>query len=181
LREHNLDIGWAVETVLRSQAFFAESNLGKRVLGPVEFIVGMARALECFDPPVSSLLLAEWAARLGQDLFYPPNVAGWKGGRDWLSSQAIIGRANFAAALVEGRLFNPPSVWDGIGLARQHGRGQDLDGVLGFYAELLTGAPPERVWRKRLLGALGPKASLEPKTVNAGVALMVASPEVQLA
>ncbi|MCI0455815.1 MAG: DUF1800 domain-containing protein, partial [Gemmataceae bacterium] len=46
LREHALDIGWAVETVLRSRAFFAEANLGTRVLGPVEYVVGSVRALE---------------------------------------------------------------------------------------------------------------------------------------
>src|SRR5205807_1350734 len=37
LRSHDLDVGWAVGTVLRSGAFFAEANLGTRVLGPVEF------------------------------------------------------------------------------------------------------------------------------------------------
>ncbi len=103
LREHDLDIGWAVATVLRSRAFFAETNIGNRVLGPVEFVVGVARALEPSEPP-SALLLAEWAGRLGQDLFYPPNVGGWPSGRGWLSSQAVVGRANFAAALVEGQL-----------------------------------------------------------------------------
>src|SRR5262249_35429907 len=93
LRERNLDMGWAVETVLRSQAFFAEANLGTRILGPVEFVVGSARALELFDAPPSTLLLAEWAARLGQELFYPPNVGGWPGGRTWITTQTMIGRA----------------------------------------------------------------------------------------
>ena len=51
LRSHNLNIGWAVETVLRSKTFFAEQNLGHRVLSPVEYVVGAARALELFDPP----------------------------------------------------------------------------------------------------------------------------------
>src|SRR5262245_62600055 len=86
LREHDLNVGWAVETALRSRAFFAEANLGTRVLGPVEFVVGVARALERFDPPPSSLVLGEWTARLGQDLFYPPNVFGWPGGRAWLTT-----------------------------------------------------------------------------------------------
>jgi uncharacterized protein (DUF1800 family) len=40
LRDHNLDVGWAVETVLRSQLFFSEGNIGKRVPGPAEFVVG---------------------------------------------------------------------------------------------------------------------------------------------
>jgi uncharacterized protein (DUF1800 family) len=181
LRLHNLDVGWAVETVLRSQAFFADANLGNRVLGPVDFLVGVPRALECFDPPPSSLLLGEWSARLGQDLFYPPNVGGWPGGRDWLTTQAIIGRANYAAALVEGRLWARPVPLDGLALAQRHERGRDLDDLLTFCAELLTGAAPDASWRQRLLAALGPKAKLEPETARAGIALLVASPELQMA
>jgi uncharacterized protein (DUF1800 family) len=181
LRGHDLDIGWAVETVLRSRAFFAEGNLGNRVLGPVEFLVGVARALECFDPPPSSLVLGEWAARLGQDLFYPPNVGGWPGGRGWLTTQGIIGRANFAAALVEGQLTARPAPLDAVALARRHGSGRDLDDLLTFCAELLTGQPPDAAWRKRLRTALGPRAKLDPDTARTAVALVVASPEVQLA
>jgi hypothetical protein len=181
LRAHDLNIGWAVESILRSRAFFADVNIGSRVLGPVEFLVGVPRALECFDPPPSSIVLGEWAARLGQDLFYPPNVGGWTGGRDWLTTQAVIGRANFAAALVEGRLWARPVALDGLARARRHGRGRDLDDVLTFAAELLTGAPPEPAWRRRLLDALGPKAKVNADTTRAAIALVVASPEVQLA
>jgi uncharacterized protein (DUF1800 family) len=181
LRAHDLDIGWGVETVLRSRAFFGETNLGSRVLGPVEYLVGAARALERFDPPPSGLLLGEWTARLGQDLFYPPNVGGWSGGRDWLTTQAIVGRANYAAALVAGEVSARPAPLDGLALARRHGRGRDLEDLLAFVSELLTGAPPDAAWRKRLLTALGPKATLEPDTVRAAVALIVASPEVQMA
>jgi uncharacterized protein (DUF1800 family) len=180
LRAHDLDVGWAVTTVLRSRAFFAEVNLGSRPLGPVEYVVGAARALECFDPPPSSLVLGEWVARLGQNLFYPPNVGGWKGGRGWLSTQAIVGRANYAADLVEGKLWARPVPFDGLALARRHGRGRDLDDLLAFYAELLTGASPG-AWRKRLRAALGPKAGLDAKTVAAAVALTLASPETHLA
>jgi uncharacterized protein (DUF1800 family) len=113
LRRRNLDVGWAVETVLRSQTFFGEDNLGNRVLGPVEYVVGAARALELFEPPSSTLVLAEWCGRLGQDLFYPPNVGGWPGGRSWLTTRALIGRANCAAALVDGRARWMPSPWPG--------------------------------------------------------------------
>ena len=180
LRKHRLDIAWGVETVLRSRAFFAEGNLGTRVLGPVEFLVGTARALERFDPLPSSLVLAEWAARLGQDLFYPPNVGGWAGGRSWLTTRGIVGRANYAAALVEGQLSSRPVPLDGLALARRHGRTGDLDALLTFYAELLTGEPPAPGWKKRLRLSLGPKAAADADTVRAAVALVVASPEVQL-
>jgi uncharacterized protein (DUF1800 family) len=181
LRQHELQIGWAVETVLRSRAFFAEANLRTRVLGPVEYVVGVARALERFHPVPSSLLLAEWAARLGQNLFYPPNVAGWPGGRGWLGTQTIIGRANYAAALVQGELSTQPNPVDGVALAERHGRGRDLQDLVTFFAELLTGEPPEPAWRQRLQKALGPKADRNPDNVACVLALMVASPEIQLA
>jgi len=58
LRAHDLDIGWGVETVLRSQIFFADANLGTRVLSPAEFLVASARMLEMFDRPPSTLVEA---------------------------------------------------------------------------------------------------------------------------
>jgi hypothetical protein len=180
LREHDLDIGWAVATLLRSRAFFADANLGTRVLGPVEFLIGPARALELFDPPPSTLLLADWAARLGQDLFYPPNVGGWSGGRSWISTQAMIGRANYAAALVSGGLNRDRVPLDALGLARRHGRGSDLESVIAFYGELLLGAAPGKALRDRLLLALGPRATAAADTVRRAVALILASPEAQL-
>jgi uncharacterized protein (DUF1800 family) len=181
LRTHDLDVGWAVETVLRSRAFNACANLGNRALGPIEFVVGPARALEMFDQPPSTLLLADWSARLGQDLFYPPNVGGWAGGRAWISTRAMIGRANYAAALVGGGLTRRGEPFDALGLARRHGWAGDLETLLAWYGELLFGAPPARPWRDRLLGALGAKATAEPEAARRGLALLLASPEAQLA
>jgi uncharacterized protein (DUF1800 family) len=178
LRKHDLDVGWGVETVLRSRAFFAEANLGRRVLGPVEFTVGAARALELFEPAPSTLVLADWCARLGQDLFQPPNVGGWPGGRQWISAQSMIGRANFAAALVGGTLARDRRPADTLGLAQRHGRGTDLRDLIAFYCDLLlTGASP----RNRFAAALGPGAALTAETARRAVVLILASPEAQLA
>jgi hypothetical protein len=134
LRDHQLDIGWGVETILRSAAFSADRNLGNRILGPVEYVVGAARSLEMFDAPPGTLLLADWAARLGQDLFYPPNVGGWNGGRSWISTQAMIGRANFAMALVEGALSRRGEALNALALAKRHGHGEGLEDVLALIA-----------------------------------------------
>ena len=137
LRGVDLDVGWCVETVLRSQLFYSSSNIGNRVLGPFEYLIGAVRSLEMFDPPPSTLLLAEWASRLGQNLFYPPNVFGWPGGRAWMSSRALIGRVNFATALARGRVHNPLHPFDESALAKSHGvKGNEL---AEFYGELLLG------------------------------------------
>src|SRR5439155_19796465 len=120
-----LGLGRAVETILRSKSFFAAANIGTRVIAPVEFVVGTARALELADPPPSTLALADWAARLGQDLFYPPNVGGWPGGRAWITTRAALGRANFAGALVAGPGVGRPEPVDALGLAKKCGRTSD--------------------------------------------------------
>ncbi|MCO8123299.1 DUF1800 domain-containing protein [Stieleria sp. TO1_6] len=121
LRDHDLDIGWAVETILRSEAFFADDNIGNRVLDPIQFMIGPLRGLEMLDPPPSTLLLAEWAAKLGQDLFYPPNVFGWPGGRLWLTTRTMIGRANYVSALCQGELHRPNKPPKIQALATKHG------------------------------------------------------------
>lgn len=50
LRTRDLDVGWAVETVLRSEAFFADRNMRNRILSPAEFVIGSVHALEMFSP-----------------------------------------------------------------------------------------------------------------------------------
>jgi uncharacterized protein (DUF1800 family) len=177
LRERNLDVGWAIETVLRSRAFFADDNLGNRVLGPVEYVIGAARALELFDPPSSTLVLAEWCGRLGQDLFYPPNVGGWPGGRSWLTTRAVIGRANYAAALVDGTRVGRPGPMDACALAGRHGQRD----VVAFYTRLLLGVEPAPAWRDRVAASLDPKVKDEASVGRHVVALILAMPEAQLA
>src|SRR5262249_42758972 len=137
--------------------FFADASLGNRLPGPLEFLVGSVRAWELFDDPPSTLVLADWAARLGQNLFYPPNVGGWPGGRAWVTTQAVIARANFAAALIAGKVVGRRQPFDAHALARRHGRGKDLDDLAAFFVELLTGTPQTAAWRARIRSAIDPK------------------------
>ena len=75
-------------TILRSRRSSPTPTSRTRVMGPAEFVVGAARALELFDPAPSTLALADWCGRMGQDLFEPPNVGGWPGGRAWVGARA---------------------------------------------------------------------------------------------
>ncbi len=87
--------------------FFSDTNINSRVCDPVTFLIAPLRAIECWRNPPGTLILAEWIERMGQDLFSPPNVGGWAGGKSWLSTRTVVARANYASALVEGRLANP--------------------------------------------------------------------------
>jgi len=138
LRENSLDIAWAVKTVLRSDLFYSSANMNSRIVSPTQFFIGASRALEILDPPPSTWLLTEWSKRLGEDLFNPPNVFGWAGGRAWLTSRAMIGRANFATALVAGDLTTEKKPFDARALAAKYGFVKETD-IGDFYSRLLLG------------------------------------------
>jgi uncharacterized protein (DUF1800 family) len=171
LHASRLDVGRAVETVLRSREFFACKNLGSRVVGPVEFVIGACRALVPNGSMPSTLLLAEWTARLGQELFEPPNVGGWPGGRAWLTPRSLVGRANFAAALVEGRPVGLPAPLDAGSIAAERGLGRSAGEVRQAATALLFGI------------ASGDRTSAQgdqtPDAARKALVTVLASPEAQ--
>lgn len=77
-----------LEDIARSDWFYAPENVGVKIKSPVELWVGIRRAIpmELSDP--ESQLAVQKA--LGQILFYPPNVAGWPGGRNWIDSSSLM-------------------------------------------------------------------------------------------
>jgi len=181
LRETELDIESAIELVLRSKLFFSDQNIRTKVAGPVEFLSGAVHALERFDPPPSTLVLAEWSQRLGQDLFYPPNVGGWSDGRAWLSTRTVIARANFAAALVRGELNLAPAPPNLCAIAHSAGRARDIRDAIGFFHELLIGEPAAKDVLDDLYRACAQEAAHEMEQLATAVALLLARPESQLA
>jgi uncharacterized protein (DUF1800 family) len=181
LRQSNLDLAKAVATILRSRLFFAGKNLGRRVLSPPEYVIGAVRALELFEPPPSTVALADWIALLGQDLFYPPNVFGWPGGRRWLDTRAVVNRANFVAALAGGQSVGRTETLDALGVARRYEHGGDLETMTDFFAQLLLGTAPGPALRARLCRALAATTVLRPESARRTVVLILASPEAQLA
>lgn len=84
--------------LLRSRLFFSAHSRRSRISGPVECLVSAARALSARARPAA---LARATSRMGQSLFRPPSVEGWKGGRSWLDVGTWIARHNALVELVE--------------------------------------------------------------------------------
>jgi uncharacterized protein (DUF1800 family) len=177
-RDRKLDINWAVEMMVRSQRFFAEENIGTRILGPTEFIVGTLHALEQCQPPPSTVLLAEWSTRMGQDLFYPPNVGGWAEGRSWLSSRAVIARANFVSALVEGQIWTSGQKPDFERLAGGIAEDANINQSVERFAELIFVRPPSNAVAAAVAAA---KDKDDRGKLPSAVASLLTNPEAQLA
>jgi uncharacterized protein (DUF1800 family) len=150
LRERDLDVGWAVATIVKSRAFFATENIRTRVLAPAEFVAGAVRSLGLFDPAPSTLALADWSARMGQDLFEPPNVGGWPSGRAWIHTRSLIARANYAAALISGPNAGRSTAYVPAVAAKAAGFADDAAGVLTYHHRLLFGSEPSPEVRRRV-------------------------------
>jgi len=85
---NNYDIAKLLEDIFTSDWFYDEKNIGNRIKSPVELIVGIRRFLPLQLENDQSQLLLQRA--LGQVLFYPPNVAGWPGGKNWIDSSSLM-------------------------------------------------------------------------------------------
>jgi uncharacterized protein (DUF1800 family) len=86
----NYDIKELMKDIFTSDWFYDEKNIGCRIKSPVELIVGIRRALPMkLENEQVQLLLQRL---LGQILFYPPNVAGWPGGKNWIDSSSLMFR-----------------------------------------------------------------------------------------
>jgi len=111
-RKSDYDIAALVRTVLSSQLFFSEHAYRKRVKWPVEYALGAVRAAVSARVPMSDIV--DPLAKMGQVLFNPPNVKGWRTGTDWLNSATLLARNNFAERVAMGE-------WSKSGTPRPRG------------------------------------------------------------
>jgi hypothetical protein len=121
LRDHDYDVGHVVGIILRSQHFYTEANRRQRIKGPVEFSAALLQALEVPPADVRLLALAVACERQGQDLFAPPNVKGWDGGKTWLSSTAVLERGNWCNDVIWGNAEFGLRPYDPQAWAKRHG------------------------------------------------------------
>ncbi|MCU0445408.1 MAG: DUF1800 domain-containing protein [Microscillaceae bacterium] len=95
--QSNYDIGLLLRQILTSDWFYADQNIGAKIKSPIELIVGLQRQFNLkFSQENSPLFLQKI---LGQMLLYPPNVAGWAGGRNWIDSSSLLFRLRLPEAI----------------------------------------------------------------------------------
>ena len=99
-RESGFEILSLLEATLRLPSFWAASNKLSLVKNPIELMYGTTRTLGWHYNSLSfsgmNFLVKE---NLNQDIFNPPNVAGWPGGKDWLVGQRLENRINILERL----------------------------------------------------------------------------------
>jgi uncharacterized protein (DUF1800 family) len=79
-----------LDDIVQSDWFYDDENTGTKIKSPIELWAGIRRALPLeMDDPEGQLLIQKV---LGQVLFFPPNVAGWPGGKAWIDSSSLMTR-----------------------------------------------------------------------------------------
>lgn len=86
-----------------SPQFTDPSNYFKRYSWPAEFVVRAIKEMGWSGFSVNAALNPMTA--MGQQLFEPPDVAGWDLGERWFTSGAMLARMNFAAQLATNQKF----------------------------------------------------------------------------
>jgi len=81
-----------------SRLFFVPEFRGTLIKSPIQFYLGCVQDMELEVAPIPRLTITP-LRQMGQALFYPPNVRGWVGGRQWINSATLTARRQFVESL----------------------------------------------------------------------------------
>lgn len=98
------NIASLLQQIFTASWFYDPVNIGTRIKSPVELIAGMQRILHMQMENDNALLALQRI--LGQVLLYPPNVAGWPGGKNWIDSTTLMMRMRLPALLSDADILN---------------------------------------------------------------------------
>jgi len=101
-RHSKYDIKVLLREVLTSDVFWSNQYKGTVTKSPVDLVIGSLRTIpsQLFTPKETQGILR----LLGQDLFDPANVKGWKSGLAWVDAETIMVRSSMVNKLTGANL-----------------------------------------------------------------------------
>ncbi len=87
-----------LRSMFTSEWFYNEENIGAKIKSPIDLLIGLRRSMDIGFNNLQGQVFIE--RQLGQVLFYPPNVAGWSGGHDWIDSSSLMLRTRLTEILL---------------------------------------------------------------------------------
>lgn len=117
-RDANFEVAPLLEAIFMSKDFYSPASVGSQIKSPVQLAVSTYKKLGLDTVPgVPDFNRATGA--LSQSLFRPPTVAGWAGGRSWVTPGLLLERGNFARDVLFPDInFIPPDRRNGSGEIR---------------------------------------------------------------
>jgi uncharacterized protein (DUF1800 family) len=178
-----------LQKLFLSQHFYDAALRSEQIKSPAQLVVGAVRSL---NTPARDLgTLCDALNMMGQNIFFPPSVKGWDGGRSWINTATMFVRQNTLVFLLTGQR---PRGKDGLAESEKYdptsmlaqladaypGSSSDpekqLDAILAF--TLGRSDPAGRAQAAAFLASR--KNSLDRKTLTDLLLLITAMPEYQL-
>jgi hypothetical protein len=155
----------------------------------VQLIVGAIRSLNA--PYRDFGILVDALDLMGQNIFMPPSVKGWDGGRAWINTSTLFVRQNILAFLLTGK---KPQGYDALANAEKYdpsplleelskadpGADRDINKVIDYLLRFTLGSAPAeaRADLQRFASDLGAGATRD--MITGMLLLITAMPEYQL-
>jgi uncharacterized protein (DUF1800 family) len=105
--------GYQVKPLMRrmllSKDFYSTPSVATQIKSPVHLVVSTYKKMGLREVPTIPDF-GRMTGSLGQTLFEPPNVAGWAGGRTWITPATLLQRGNLFRDVMfaDVKNFRPP-------------------------------------------------------------------------
>ncbi|MFN4144544.1 MAG: DUF1800 family protein [Runella sp.] len=104
MRANNYEIRPVLKFLLTSDEFYSTQYKGVKIKSPMEVTIGILKAFDMTSSQVNNT--ADWpyifsqTQALQQQLFYAPDVNGWPGQREWISTTTFVTRGSTSDNIV---------------------------------------------------------------------------------
>ncbi|MCB0712941.1 MAG: DUF1800 domain-containing protein [Ignavibacteriae bacterium] len=161
-KDNDFNVKPVLAALFKSAHFFDNLNLGAQIKTPAEYVVGLARQIGQPSNMVGAMNEMEMV------LFDPPNVSGWPGYRDWMTTNTYPIRTDTALDVI-----NSMSDQTALNFVTQFPNYEDVHELIGNVAALLLPRPISDGRRTALEGKLlqgAPDYEWENIVANVGTA-----------
>ena len=136
-----------VSAIFASRNFTSAACFHSLIKSPCEYVVGMLKTFQIsqVDAEVPRLMAA-----MGQNLFNPPSVKGWDGGENWIASDVMMERFNFATRMISQKFDYLEKYSSPAKIAAEQGLTSAAETVDYFLSLLVENDAPPAV-RERLI------------------------------
>ena len=109
LLNSNFDLLSAYKALFTDQAFFASTVVGGREKSPIDLCVGHLVEMDIVPNTPQANYVRKAIITIDQTLLSPPNVAGWPGHREWITTSTLASRWSISDQIVR-RYVEPEQI-----------------------------------------------------------------------
>jgi uncharacterized protein (DUF1800 family) len=132
--DSNHSIKAMLHALFSDPVFLSEKAYHAKIKSPAELVIGSVKLLQVktLDHNLPKIM-----ASMGQDLFAPPNVKGWDGGKAWIATDTMMERFNFASLITSNKFNRLEQYTSASDLMYKQGL-RNARQVVNYFAELLV-------------------------------------------